>query len=110
MGHHFAEFMIFVRHFFHYAFYVRGILFGLLMLLVLGAVAISHLEDIPLGESIYFAFITGLSIGYGDISPVTSTGRVVSVFIGMLGMLLTGMTIATATRALADTVKEIQAH
>ena len=62
--------------------------------------------DIPLGQGIYFAFITGLSIGYGDISPKTGWGCVVSVGIGMIGMIFVGMTVAIATRALADVTRE----
>lgn len=90
----FNEFIVFVGYFLQYAFYVRGVLFSLLILIVLGAVAISHFEGLPLGDSIYFASITGMSIGYGDISPVTTVGRVVSVGIGVIGMLTTGMTVA----------------
>ena len=94
-------FSIFLRHFVRYAFYVRHVLVGLLALIVLGGVTISQLERIELGKAIYFAFITGLSIGYGDISPETAAGRVVSVLIGLVGMLFVGITVAIATRSLA---------
>ena len=56
-------------------------------------------------EAVYFAFITGLSIGYGDITPDTALGRLISVLIGLVGMLFVGITVAIATRALADVVK-----
>ena len=58
-------FSTFVLHFFRYAFYVRHVLIGLLVLIVLGGITISQVEGIELGDAIYFAFITGLSIGYG---------------------------------------------
>jgi hypothetical protein len=109
MRHYYTDFMVFAGYFFQYAYYLRGVLVSLLVLIFLCAVAISHFEGLPLGESLYFAFITGMSIGYGDISPVTAWGRVVSVAIGIIGMLTTGMTIAIATRALATTVKDLQA-
>ena len=102
-----ADFAIFLRYFAKYLFYVRHVILGLLVHIVLGGVLISYFEGLHVGESIYFSFITGLTIGYGDIEPVTTGGRVVSVGIGMIGMLFTGMTVAVATRALADTVKEI---
>ncbi|MDC0937341.1 potassium channel family protein, partial [Pirellulales bacterium] len=54
---------------------------------------------------VYFAFITGLSIGYGDIAPTTGLGRVMSVAIGLTGMIFVGLSVAVSTRALADTVK-----
>ena len=60
------------------------------------------MEGIPLGKAIYFACITGLTIGYGDITPETGWGMIASVAIGLIGMIFTGITIAIATRALAD--------
>ena len=102
-----SDFAIFVRYFAEYVFLVRHVLIALLVHILLGGIVISYLEGLHVGESMYFAFITGLTIGYGDIEPVTTWGRVVSVGIGIIGMLFTGMTVAVATRALADTVKEI---
>ena len=104
------EFVLFVRYFFRYAYYLRGVLVALLVMIFLGALAISRLEDIPMGESIYFAFITGMSVGYGDISPVTAWGRVVSVGIGLIGMLTVGITVAIANRALATTITDLQSE
>lgn len=36
-------------------------------------------------ELIYFSYITLMTIGYGDISPITSIAQKASMFIGMLG-------------------------
>jgi voltage-gated potassium channel len=110
MGRQSSEFITFARHFFRYAFYLRGVLVGLLVLLFLGGFTISRVENLGVGDGIYFAFITGLSIGYGDITPATASGRVVSVFIGLVGMIFVGLTVAVATRALADSIKEHQKH
>jgi hypothetical protein len=96
----------FVRAFARNALHVREVITSLLMLIVLGGVTISQVEkNIKLGEAIYFAFITGLSIGYGDISPHTAWGRVISVLIGLVGMLFVGITVAIANRALADVAR-----
>ena len=103
-----SDFVIFLRYFAKYLYFVRHVVIALLVQIVLGGVVISYLEGLHVGESIYFAFITGLTVGYGDIEPVTTWGRVVSVGIGTIGMLFTGMTVAVATRALADTVREIR--
>jgi voltage-gated potassium channel len=101
-----SEFIAFARHFFRYTFYLRRVLIGLLVLLFLGGFTISRVENPGMGEGIYFAFITGLSIGYGDITPATAWGRVVSVLIGLVGMIFVGLTVAVATRALADSIRE----
>lgn len=95
-------FISFVVHFYRYARYLREVLVLMVLLLLLGALAISFIEDIRLGEAVYFAFITGLTIGYGDISPTTSAGRTVSVLIGFVGLIFNGVVVATATRALRD--------
>jgi voltage-gated potassium channel len=107
MGEHLKDIILFVGHFLSYSYKLRGLLVFLLLMMVLGGVAIAYLEDLRWGESIYFAFITGLTVGYGDIEPVTPWGRVVSVAIAFVGLLFTGMTVAVATRALAQTVEDV---
>ena len=98
-------FLTFVRYFVHYTLYVREVLVSFVVLILLGGFAISRLERIELGDAIYFAFITGVTIGYGDITPETVWGRVVSVAIGLVGVVFTGLTVAVATHAQADTVR-----
>ena len=95
----------FARTFVKYTMKVRATIVSLLLLIVLGGCAIAKVEGIKLGNAIYFAFITGLSIGYGDIAPKTGLGRVVSVAIGFVGILFVGLTVAVATRALRDTIE-----
>ncbi len=65
----------------------------------LGFVA-GRIEHWPLGESIYFAFVSGLTIGYGDLSPKTAAGRVLAIAIGVCGVLLTALVAAVAVKAL----------
>ena len=101
------ELSTFLGYFLRYLLIVREVIVGLLLMLLLGAAAISIVEERTLGESIYFSFITGLSVGYGDIAPQTIWGRVVSVAMGFVGMIFVGLTVAVATRALADTVKRL---
>lgn len=102
------EFSTFLRFFFRYWLVVSEVLIGLTMLIILAGVAISFVEERSLGESIYFSCITALSIGYGDVVPTTTAGRIISVFIGCVGMIFIGLTVAVATRALADTVAQLR--
>ncbi len=96
------DFFTFVRCLWSYLLYLRHVFASLLFLLTCGGLAVCVIEDLEWGEGMYFAFITGLTIGYGDISPETFWGRLLSVLIGIIGMLLTGLTIAVANRALHD--------
>jgi voltage-gated potassium channel len=96
----------FLRAFARNALRIREVILSLLLLIVLGGVTISQVEGIQLGNAVYFAFVTGLSIGYGDISPNTAIGKTVSVAIGLVGMLFVGITVAIANRALADVARQ----
>jgi hypothetical protein len=79
---------------------VWPILSGLLALIVgLGVVA-GLLEGWSLHESIYFAFVSGLTIGYGDLAPKRLVARVLAVLIGICGILVTGLVAAVAVKAL----------
>lgn len=102
------DFSVFLRFFFRYAGYLQGVVLALVLLLALGGVLVARFESRPLGEALYFAYITGLTIGYGDISPVTPLGRITSILIGLVGMVFTGVVVAIATRALADTAKSLR--
>lgn len=78
----------------------------LLIFIIVGAVLISRAEGINLGNSIYFSFITGFTIGYGDISPNTITGKVISVLLGLIGIIYTGLVVAISIRALSKTLEQ----
>ncbi|OWF36135.1 Potassium voltage-gated channel protein Shaw [Mizuhopecten yessoensis] len=47
-----------------------------------------------MGESIHWAFITMTTIGYGDIIPLTTGGRVLSVLCGISGLILLALPIS----------------
>ena len=99
----FSEFVsVFLRH----AFQIREVIIILILLILLCGFLISRIENINLGDGIYFAFITALSVGYGDISPSTVSGKVVSVFTGIIGMLTVGISVAIANRSLAEVVSK----
>ena len=53
-------------------------------------------------ESIYFSFVSGLTIGYGDFAPKTLLGRALAIGIGICGILVTALVAAVAVQALTD--------
>jgi voltage-gated potassium channel len=65
-------------------------------------------------ESFYWSFITGTTVGYGDVRPAKKTSRVLSILIAVVGLTLTGIIVAAAvhaaTIALAAHDAAIQAH
>ena len=58
------------------------------------------LEGWSVQESIYFAFVSGLTIGYGDLAPKLLLSRFLAVAIGVCGVLLTALLAAVAVKAL----------
>ena len=75
---------------------------GLLMLIVALGVTAGFVEGWSVHESIYFSFVSGLTIGYGDLAPKTLVGRVLAIAIGVCGILMTALVAAIAVRALTD--------
>jgi hypothetical protein len=55
------------------------------------------------GDAVYFTFVTGLTIGYGDLVPERLLARLIALMIGFIGILLTGLVAALGVRALQDT-------
>ena len=90
--------------------FLQGLFVGLRMLwpilsavLVLIAglgIVVGLREGWSVQESLYFSFVTGLTIGYGDLAPKTLFGRVFAVLIGACGVIVTGLVAAIAVRAI----------
>jgi hypothetical protein len=76
------------------------ILSGLLGIMMALGIAIGVLEDWPLLDAIYFAFVSGLTIGYGDLVPTRPLARVLAIGIGVVGVLVVGLVVAIGVRAL----------
>ena len=79
---------------------VWPVLSGLLGLMAMLGLAVAGLEGWPLGDGLYFSFVTGLTIGYGDLVPKAGLSRVLAVSIGLCGIVLTGFVVAIAVEAL----------
>ena len=58
------------------------------------------LEGWPLGDAVYFTFITGLTIGYGDFVPRQTLTRALAIGIGFFGLFVTGVVAAIAVHAM----------
>ena len=100
------SFNTFNFRFFHACFVMRGVLGVQLMLVLAGGLGVSDCEDISAWEGIYFALITSTSVGYGDITPETLIGQLISVALSLIGTVFFGLVVATATRAVTLTIHE----
>src|SRR5262249_27377801 len=75
----------------------------LLWQLVFGLLVTWH-EGWHLCDGLYFTFITGLTIGYGDLVPHQPLSRFFAIVIGLSGTVLTGLVAAIAVQALQTAV------
>ena len=57
-------------------------------------------------DGVYFAFVAGLTVGYGDLVPMHALSRVLAIGIGIAGVLLTALFAAIAVRALQLAAQE----
>src|SRR4051794_8021121 len=92
--------------------FLQGLLFGLrvvwpvmsaVLALIVGlGIVVGLREGWSVQESIYFSFVTGLTIGYGDLAPKTLLARVLAILIGVCGIILTALVAAVAVKAITS--------
>lgn len=73
---------------------------GILLVMVVLGLLIGHIEGWKIGDALYFTFVTGLTIGYGDLTPRYLVSRCLAVVIGFSGIVLTGLIAAISVKAL----------
>lgn len=90
--------------------FLAGLLFGLgvvwpiisalLVVIVALGLAVGFLEGWSVHESVYFAFVSALTIGYGDLAPKTFAARLLAIAIGLCGVLFVALVAAVTVKAL----------
>lgn len=79
---------------------VWPILSGLIGFQLALGVVVGVFERWPVRDAAYFTFVTGLTIGYGDLVPSHLATRIAALLIGFSGILVTGLIAAVGVRAL----------
>ena len=88
--------------------HVRAIILALLAFVVVDAAAVTLVEKMPFADTLYFAFVTGLTIGYGDIVMHTPVGRLIALLIGLVGILFSGLMVAVLVYAVRESIEKSQ--
>ena len=96
--------------------FVHGLALGLgvvwpvlsmLLVLIVGlGLVIGAIEGWSVQDSVYFAFVSGLTIGYGDLAPKTLVTRILAIAIGICGVLVTALVAAVAVKALTAVTEQ----
>lgn len=84
---------------------VWPILLLIISLMVTLGCMVALIEHWSIFEGVYFAFVSGLTIGYGDFAPKTMLGRLLAIGLGFLGILFTALVAAMGVQALNATIK-----
>jgi Ion channel len=75
----------------------------LLLLLIVGlAILIGRGEGWSVSDSIYFGFVTGTTVGYGDFRPKRLAGKAMAIVIAYIGLIQIGIIVALAVHAAAE--------
>jgi hypothetical protein len=82
---------------------VWPILSGALLVMAGLGLLIGFVEGWRFGDALYFTFVTGLTIGYGDLTPHHAASRLLAIAIGFAGLVLTGLVAAVIVQALRET-------
>jgi Ion channel len=85
---------------------VWPILSGVLLAMVGPGLLIGFIERWRVEDALYFTFVTGLTIGYGDLRPRHVVLRLLAVLIGLAGIVLTGLVAAVSVEALRATARD----
>jgi voltage-gated potassium channel len=75
----------------------------------IGIFAVEHGENksiVTIGDAFWWAIVTITTVGYGDVSPVTTEGRLIAVALMILGIGFIGVFTATITSFFLDTGAE----
>jgi len=67
---------------------------------------IGFVEGWSFGDAVYFTFVTGLTIGYGDIVPRQGLARALAIGIGVSGLFLTGLIAGIAVYAMRTALSD----
>ena len=82
---------------------VWPILSGILLIMAGCGLVVGRIESWGIGESLYFTFVTGLTIGYGYLTPTHVMGRLLAMVIALAGVVLIGLVAAISVQALGAT-------
>ena len=91
------RFFVALGHAIHVTWPILSIILAIQVVLGL---LVGLVEGWSVGDAVYFTFVTGLTIGYGDIIPRQALARALAIGIGVSGLFLTGLIAGIAVYAM----------
>jgi voltage-gated potassium channel len=78
---------------------------GLAMIIGILSVVIGYREGWSIGDSLYFGFITALTVGYGDLRPTSGLNKLIAIVIALFGLITSGILVAISVEVVAITFR-----
>ena len=76
--------------------------------IVIGAVLISIVEGMSIGDALWWSFVTFTTVGYGDILLKTQLGKAIAVLIMIIGIGVIGVITTSITLYIANGGRKMQ--
>lgn len=64
----------------------RIFLYIFFFVIAIGTIGFMRVENLPLADAFYFSIVTVSTVGYGDITPVTKTGKILALLLILTGV------------------------
>ena len=73
------------------------ILYGNIGIILISSIIMSYTENMSFLDALWWSFVTCATVGYGDISPKSTGGRIIAVILMLFGISSLGMLTGTIT-------------
>jgi len=80
-------------------YFAAPILLLLCTFIITLGVLVGSIESWTRFNAIYWAFITALTVGYGDLRPKKNASRILSIMIAAIGIMFAGILVAITVEA-----------
>jgi len=77
---------------------------GLGLIIAALSILIGRKERWSIYDSLYFGFITALTVGYGDLRPTRRSSKFIAIVIALVGLITSGILVAVAVEAVAISI------
>ena len=75
-----------------------------IIIIIMGQLA-GRLEQWKVFDALYWTFITALTVGYGDMRPLSRLSKILSILIAMFGIMFTGVIVAVTVNTATVTIE-----
>jgi voltage-gated potassium channel len=86
--------------------HVLPLFLGLGLIIATLSIFIGRREGWTVGDSLYFGFITALTVGYGDLRPTRGLNKFLAIVLALFGLITSGILVAIAVEVVSMTFQQ----